>query len=118
MMVELIFKKNLLEKNAGEIQEIIKKTISKIQLPFKINIMSITAMSKWLVIVADFIILPIPFRSSIPEPFLSKYWKRNCFYTLGGIVVKTFRDYAVRYHHYSTLEEGKESLLFKARGIP
>lgn len=104
MEVELNFNKNQLTLNAGEVETRIKKRLTRLNfLSYKFAVVSVTIMSKWLIVLLDF-----------PE-FKEKQYPNEApliFDAIAGEIVRELKDHAVRYRHFTVLEEGP-SLIFK-----
>jgi len=111
--VELIFHRNLLDIKADEVQAKIEKAIKRENLSeLAVDIKSVTAMSKWLVVLIEVMRIPqIPF-AQIPNA--ARQFFELCCDTVAGIIVCELQDYAVRYRHFTVHGEGP-SLIFKEK---
>jgi hypothetical protein len=98
MLVEFNFDRKNLRADAGEIKAYLKQELKKRNYPLPYKIVSVTIMSRWLVVLVEF-----PTLKNHPRPveFLLD--------ALAGIVVLNFD---VRYRHFTVHGEGP-SLIFK-----
>jgi hypothetical protein len=99
MLVEFNFDRKNLQADAGKIQSYLERELQKRNYPLPCKIVSVTVMSKWLIILIEFPTL----KKHPPRP-VEFLWD-----ALAGIVVLNFD---VRYRHFTVLEEGA-SLIFK-----
>ena len=113
MEVELIFHKNLLDLDAGETKKRIDIALKRVHFPFQVKILSVTVMSRWLVVLADFQIPEVPIKR-VPKPQLT--FENLCFSAIAGLIVEELKDYAVRYRSFGIPEES-ESLIYKKSRI-
>jgi len=101
--VELVFNRNQLALNAGEVESRIQNRFNKLGFPQAFEIKGVTVMSRWLVVLVDF-------------PALEKHPPETelIFDAIAGEIVRELADDAVRYRHFTVVGE-RESLIFKEK---
>jgi hypothetical protein len=99
MLVEFNFDRKSLRVGAGQIQSCLEKELRKRNYPLPWKILSVTIMSRWLVVLVKFPTL----KSHPPRP-VEFLWD-----ALAGLVVLNFD---VRYRHFIVHGEGP-SLIYK-----
>jgi hypothetical protein len=99
MLVEFNFDRKNLRADAGEIQAYLEQELKKRNYPLPYKIVSVTIMSRWLVVLVEFPTL----KNHPPRP-VEFLWD-----ALAGLVVLNFD---VRYRHFTVHGEGP-SLIFK-----
>jgi hypothetical protein len=99
MLVEFNFDRKNLRADAGEIQAYLEQKLKKQNYPLPYKIVSVTIMSRWLVVLIEF-----PTLKNHPPRRVEFLWD-----ALAGIVVLNFD---VRYRHFTVHGEGP-SLIYK-----
>jgi hypothetical protein len=99
MLVEFNFARKNLQVDAGQIQIHLEKELRKRNYPLPCKIVSVTVMSKWLVILVEF-----PTLEKHPPRPVEFLWD-----ALAGIVVLSFD---IRYRHF-TIHGESPSLIYK-----
>jgi hypothetical protein len=101
--IELVFKPNNLTLDAGEVQKRISEKLCKLDFsPYRPKIVSVSCMSKWLVVFFDF--PKISAERSVEDIAIID--------SVAGIIVTELIEQAVRYCYYAVHGEGP-SLIFK-----
>jgi hypothetical protein len=99
MLVEFNFDRKSLRADAGQIQNYLEKELRKRNYPLPCKIISVTIMSRWLVVLVGF-----PTLKKHPTRPIEFLWD-----ALAGLVVLNFD---VRYRHFTVHGEGP-SLIYK-----
>ncbi len=103
MEVELVFNRNELNLNGGEVKDLILKKLTSLSFPLLFKVKSVTVMSSWLVVLLDFPLLKThPHQTEL------------IFDAIAGEFVRALIGYGVRYRHFTVIGEG-ESLIFKEK---
>jgi len=101
MLVEFNFERKNLQANAGEIQDYLEQELRKRGFPILFEIVSVTIMSRWLVLLVEF-------------PTLREHTLRPIEFLWDAIAGLIVLKYNVRYRHFTVHGEGP-SLIFKEK---
>jgi hypothetical protein len=102
-LIELVFKPKNSALDAGEVQKRITKKLIRLDFsPYNPKLVSVTCMSKWLVVLFDF--PKISAERSIEDIAIID--------SVAGIIVAELIEHTVRYCYYAVHGEGP-SLIFK-----
>lgn len=101
MLVEFNFERKDLQAKAGEVQDCLEQELRKRGFPILFEIVSVTIMSRWLVLLIDF-------------PTLREHTQRPIEFLWDAIAGLIVLKYDVRYRHFTVHGEGS-SLIFKEK---